>query len=224
MMNTDHARVPDVLPFFGSLLGSFFRLFFLVLILCLFSPMAKSQTYIGLSGGADLYDQVDFRAAGVIEWVKNDFYSWQTEVIYVKRENLDLLQLLPQNGNYVRPVISYIEVPFLFKMKLNIPGANLYALVGPKIGYALAAYSSLWKENNQVVQEKLVLEDLEVAGWDFGMNLGMGLEKHITNEKKIFIEFRYYLGVKDLFPGQETGVYNEGKSFNLGFLIPIVKK
>ncbi len=224
MMNIDHAHVPVVCCHCVRLPGSFLRFLFIITCIGFFSFNGKSQTYIGLSGGADLYDQVDFRAAGVIEWVKNDLYSWQTEIIYVKRENLDLLQLLPQNGNYVRPVVSYVEIPFLFKIKLNIPGANLYALVGPKVGYAVAAYSSLWKENNQVVNEVLVLEDLEVAGWDFGMSLGMGLEKNITNDKKIFVEFRYYLGVKDLFPGQETGVYNEGKSFNLGFLIPIRKE
>jgi len=194
----------------------------LLILFFLFSPTSSSgQTYLGLSGGADLYDQVDFRAAGVIEWSKNPVYSWQTEIVYAKRENVSLLQLLPQNTNYIRPVISYVEIPFLIKLKLNIPGANLFALVGPKIGYALAAYSSLYKENGELINQKIVLEDLEVASWDIGMSLGAGLEKNISNDKKIFIEFRYYLGMKDLFPSGEAEIYNEGKSFNLGFLIPL---
>lgn len=181
----------------------------------------NSQTYIGLSAGADLYDQVDFRVAGLIEWSKNDLYSWQTELIYVKRENVSLLQLLPPNNNYIRPIISYIEVPFLFKIKLNLQGAKLFALVGPKIGYAMAAYSTLYKENGQYDRQVIKLKDLEVVGWDIGMSLGAGLEKDISRGKKIFVEFRYYLGMKDLFPQGETEIYNEGKSFNLGFLIPV---
>ena len=72
-----------------------------------------------------------------------------------------------------------------------------------------------------MVNQKIVLEDIEVLAWDIGMNLGIGLEKNISNDKKIFVEFRYYLGMKDLFPKGETEIYNEGKSFNLGFLIPI---
>ncbi len=200
------------------------RLFLLCCALVFISNHTHAQTYFGLSGGADLYDQVDFRAAGIIEWKKTDFYSWQTELIYVKRENVGLLQLLPQNSNYIRPIISYIEIPFLIKLKLNIPGANLFAVVGPKIGYAMAAYSTLWKENGQLLNQKIVLEDIEVLGWDIGMNLGLGLEKDISNNKKIFVEFRYYLGMKDLFPKGEAEIYNEGKSFNLGFLIPVSRQ
>lgn len=197
------------------------HLFLLSFILFLFNSRLNAQTFLGLSAGADLYDQVDFRAAGVLEWSKNELFSWQTELIYVKRENVSLLQLLPQSSNYIRPIISYIEVPFLFKIKLNLQGAKLFAIVGPKVGYALAAYSTLWKENGELVRQQIKLEDIEVVGWDIGMNLGAGLEKDISNGKKIFIEFRYYLGMKDLFPQGETEIYNEGKSFNLGFLIPI---
>lgn len=189
--------------------------------LFLFHSKLHTQTFLGLSAGADLYDQVDFRAAGVLEWSKNDLYSWQTELIYIKRENVSLLQLLPPTSNYIRPIISYVEVPFLFKIKLNLQGAKLFAIVGPKVGYALAAYSTLWKENGDLVKQQIQLEDIEVVGWDIGMNLGVGLEKNISNGKKIFMEFRYYLGMKDLFPQGETEIYNEGKSFNLGFFIPI---
>jgi hypothetical protein len=160
----------------------------------------------------------------VIEWTKNEWYSWQTELIYVKRENVSLLQLLPPNNNYIRPVISYVEIPFLFKVKLNLPGGNLFAVVGPKVGYAVAAYSSLFKENGQLVNQLIKLADIEVLGWDIGMNLGAGLEKDISNGKKIFIEFRYYLGMKDLFPKGEAEIYNEGKSFNLGFLVPVSRQ
>jgi hypothetical protein len=216
MKNIDRLNVSvRLLP--ASSILFVFSLFFIS------SSSLRGQTFIGLSAGADLYDQVDFRAAAVMEWSKNDLYSWQTELIYVKRENVSLLQLLPQNSNYVRPIISYVEVPFLFKIKLNLQGARLYALLGPKIGYALAAYSTIWKENGQLLKQEIRLEDIEVAGWDIGMNLGAGLEKEISQGKKIFVEFRYYLGMKDLFPQGETEIYNEGKSFNLGFLIPIKK-
>ncbi len=221
MKNNDRLNVSTWLLF--SIFNNRLTVLFFIPFFFLLSQtnLLNAQTFIGLSAGADLYDQVDFRSAVVIEWPKNELYSWQTELIYVKRENVSLLQLLPQNENHIRPVISYVEVPFLFKIKLNLQGAKLFAVVGPKIGYALAAYSTLWKENGQLVKQQIRLEDIEVAGWDIGMNLGVGLEKDISKGKKIFVEFRYYLGVKDLFPQGEAEIYNEGKSFNMGFLIPV---
>ncbi len=204
----------------GSYSGSAVFLF----LFCCFLAMperAFAQNHLGLSAGADLYEQVDFRVALMVEIQDNDWLSWQAEFVYIKRENLDIIQLLPAERDFIRPVISYFYLPILMKAKLEIPGANMYALLGPKIGRAAAVYSTLVSEDKSVVNETFELNELGLGQWDFGLSLGIGLEKEITRNKKIFIEFRYYLGLTDINQLTEDSIYNEGKSFNLGFFLPI---
>lgn len=192
-----------------------------ITLLMLNISQAQSQSFLGLSGGADIYEQVDFRVAGVFESERSNWFSWQTELVYVKRENIGLLQYLPNDREYIRPIVSYLAIPLLAKIKMDISGANLYALVGPQFSLATATYASVWLENGQLLNKTFLLKDLGLTQWDFGANLGIGIEKVISKDRKIFIEFRYYLGIIDLANKQEYPIYNEGKSFNLGFLLPI---
>ena len=196
-------------------------IFFVFICLFLLTTTAYCQKYLGISAGADLYETVDFRGAASFEWQQANALSFQTEVALVRRENYNLLAFLPLNEDYIRPNITYIEIPFLVKFKMRIDDTAIYALAGPKIGWGLSVVSSKWDEKGQPIQIPIRWEELPIQRWDFGLTAGLGFEKLISNDKKIFLEFRYYLGITDLNTSKESDVYNEGKLINLGFSLPV---
>lgn len=193
----------------------------LILFTLLDNSKAYGQTFIGISGGADLYEQVDFRAALIVESKKTDWFYWQAELVYVKRENIDILQKLPTDKTYVRPVISYLSIPLLAKLNIDISGAGLFILAGPQFSKATALTASTWLENGQLLFKNFPIKETQLSFWDVGIHAGIGLQKVISKEKKIFVEFRYYLGLKNISQGENDSIYNEGKSFNIGFLLPL---
>lgn len=192
---------------------------FSFLALLFFVPAGKGQTYLGLAGGGGLPNQVVFRAALPMEVKVKNAFALQGEVSFVQRENLQVLHLLSGNRQYVLPVISYLELPFLAKVALDMKSFNIYGLAGPKVGYATGLASTYW-EDNILYREKLSVEE-HIQRFDFGLYVGAGVEKVISNGRKIFIEARYYLGLCNISSREEVEVFNEGRSFNLGFKIPL---
>ena len=198
------------------------RNFFSCLILLLlpaFQPACNGQSFLGLSGGGGLPDQVVFRGAVPWEWSLQEWFSIQPELAFVQRENLSILPLLPASRQYVLPVISYLEQPLSAKLNLDLQVFGIYALVGPKVGIATGLWSTYW-EDNVLYREKLA-PDVFLERLDFGLNLGAGVEKVISNDRKIFVEARYYLGFFNIAKQEEGEAFNEGKLFNLGFKVPL---
>ncbi|MEL7118922.1 MAG: outer membrane beta-barrel protein [Bacteroidota bacterium] len=196
-------------------------IFFVFICLFLFTTTAYSQKYLGISAGADLYESVDVRLAAAYEWERTNALTLQFEIAYVRRENYSLLPFLPVNENHIRPQINYLELPILMKFKMHIEETAIYAIAGPKLGWGLSIASTRSNERGEYIIVPLEWEELPIQRWDFGVSVGLGFEKRISNEKKIFLEFRYYLGITDLNTSNENDVYNEGKLINLGFSLPL---
>ena len=114
-----------------------------------------------------------------------------------------------------------MEIPLLAKLKLDLRVFGIYALAGPKLGLAIGLSATYW-EDNVLYQEKLPL-DTYLKRFDFGLNLGAGVEKVISNGRKIFVEARYYLGLYNVALHKDGDVFNEGALFNLGFKVPLRK-
>ena len=197
----------------------------LVVLLLLFvakSPL-HSQHYLGVSGGGGINTEVVFRAAVQHEVSLSQNVSLQTELAYIERENRELLLRLIGKKNFRHAKISYLELPIFVKAKMPVKSIQLYALAGAKIGYGLRLSAS-YLEDSRLIEERLQFGEQHVSHFDFGLNLGAGIEKTINKDRKIFIDYRFYLGLLDIDQLAETDIFNQGHVFNIGFLIPISRE
>jgi len=63
-----------------------------------------------------------------------------------------------------------------------------------------------------------------LRGWDFGLVSGLGVEKTISEGKKIFVEFRYQIGLLNISRQPSRKAFNQGKAVNIGFAVPLGNK
>ena len=191
------------------------------IICCFITPkVGFTQDYLGISGGAGLASEVGVRAAAVGEFSRNNFFSIQPELSFVQRVNNDILRVLEPNIDYRQASVEYVEISVLSKFSLSIEAFHLFALIGPKIGYGLNLKAN-FVEDDVLITRKLSFTDQGIARFDWGINVGAGLEKKIRKGRKIFIDYRYYLGLQDLNEYSEAAIFNQGAMLNLGLLIPI---
>ena len=194
----------------------------LAVCFCFFSPKAAvlGQHYLGISGGGGINTDVLFRAAIPYEYSLSPQLSSQTELSYIQRENRALLQRLIGERNYRQAALSYLELPILLKAKMSVKSFSVYVLAGPKLGYGLR-FSANYLEDSKLLEQRFDFDEEHIGRFDFGFNLGGGIEKRISKDRKIFIDYRFYLGLFDIDRLDETEVFNQGHVFNLGFLLPI---
>ena len=183
----------------------------------------SAQSYIGLSGGGGINSEVLFRTAIPAEIPINQTLSIRSELVYIQRENRDILLKLNGDRNYWQPVISYLELPILAKAHLHINSLSIYALAGPKFGYGIKLAAN-YLEDNTFYEERFHFSDEGIHQFDFGLNFGFGLEKRINKDRKIFVDYRFYLGLYDIDQAASTSIFNQGQVFNLGFLVPIFQQ
>lgn len=197
------------------------RIVLSLIICCFVSKPVFTQDYLGISGGAGLANEVGVRAAAVGEFKINNFFSLQPEISFVQRLNKDILRVLEPNIDYRQASVEYLEWSVLSKFSLSIETFHLFALIGPKAGYGLNLKAN-FIEDDILITRKLSFTDQGIGRFDWGINVGAGVEKKIRKGRKIFIDYRYYLGLKDLNEHSETAIFNQGAMLNLGLLIPII--
>lgn len=183
----------------------------------------RAQSYVGLSGGGGINSEVLFRAAIPAEIPINQTLSVRTELVYIQRENRDVLQKLNGDRNYWQPVISYLELPVLAKAHLRIKSMSIYAVAGPKLGYGIKLAAN-YLEDNTFYAERFDFRKEKLHQLDIGLNFGFGLEKRINKDRKIFVDYRFYLGLYDIDQSSSTSIFNQGQVFNLGFLVPVITR
>ncbi|MDX1942290.1 MAG: outer membrane beta-barrel protein [Saprospiraceae bacterium] len=195
------------------------RLFILYIFILLVSA-AKAQMRIGVSGGGGLDGTVSIRAAIPIEIPINKALSIQSGVVFQKRHNPQLLPGLGYEHDYRQPTIAYLGIPVLLKARLDMHSFWAYVLTGPQVDYGLS-FSATYFEDGFFGYEKLDFETFQVARLDFGMNIGAGFEKEISNNCKIFAELLLTFNFRDIDKSATYEVFNESRIFNLGFLLPL---
>ncbi|GEM_PF-1499658 len=191
-----------------------------VVLLCVVQG-AIAQTYLGVSGGAGLNNQVGLRASIPIEHIVSKSFSVRAAATFTQHHNPEILFLLHNKRDYRRVTLSYLGIPLHAKFRLSLGTVHLYGVIGPQINYATHLTAS-YLEDEIFGTEKLDFNQLKIRHWDIGINAGAGIEKNITNNCKIYVEVLLFLGLQDIDERSNSEIFNEGNIFNLGFLLPIV--
>ena len=189
----------------------------LLLIFCLTGSLsAFAQSHIGLGVGGGLGERTGLRASFHFEFPLNTYLSLLPEFNFVQRRNRDLLRqlLLLNDRDYRQATVNYLSIPILLKLQLSFKTLNPYAVIGPELAYGMNI-QTYYVQNNRIFSEDLTFQNSERL--DVGINMGLGLDKTLNRGHKIFLEYRFFLGLWDILSAAEQESYNEGSSLVLGF-------
>lgn len=186
--------------------------------------LAYSQTYLGINGGGGLNNLISLRAAIPIEYTLSKTLSIRTGVAYTQHHNPEILFLLDPRRDYRRATLSYLGIPVLLKLRFELTeNFYVYFLSGTQVNYALY-FTASYIEDEIFATESIDFKQLMIRRLDVGVNAGIGIEKNISNNCKIYAEISYLLGFSDIDKRPENEIFNEGNVFSLGFILPLSRK
>lgn len=195
----------------------------LTLINLLFlTPFAWGQVHVGLMGGGGFWGDVEVRGAIPVMITKNDFVSFQSELAYTIRGNREILRRVEIEPELSAERLFYLELPISVKWRLPLEKIQPYLLTGIQVGYGVGVRVK-YVESQSYYNWKTDFSNLQLKSWDGGMNLGIGVEKATEKDRRIYISYRYYLGLVDFEENEEGELYNSGGYFSIGFMVPLAE-
>ncbi|MEZ5038260.1 MAG: outer membrane beta-barrel protein [Saprospiraceae bacterium] len=194
--------------------------FFLPLLFLSLVEIANAQRF-GLSGGASVNPITSLRVSGIMELDMGNWLSIQPEIAYFRKGHPSLIDRLSEiQSDFGYGALDMISCPILFKLKMEREDFAAYLLAGPELSFGYAALAVYVLEDGAYQREHIPINRYAVKHWDLGVTIGLGLEKHIRQEQRIFMDFRYYLGLNNINIDQRSVLYLEAFYFNFGMLIP----
>jgi len=196
----------------------FFLLFFSAV------PFLNAQR-VGLSGGASVDPITSFRLSTILESDVSNWLSWQSELSYFQKGHSVLVdRLFEERPDFGYGALDMISWPIFLKLKMQLSDFSVYLMAGPEIGYIFRGLVVYTLEDGAYQRESVPLAKYEVKRWDLGATIGIGLEKRIRNDQRIFVDFRYYQGFNNINLDSTSALSLEAFYFNFGLFIPLHKQ
>lgn len=199
-------------------------LFYTASILIFFLPLSSgfSQASLGVFGGAGVIPFSGFRAGIAIELPIQEHLALQSEFAFNYRPNQEVVRKVASIFNSGQGHISYLDLPLILKLKLDLEPVHLYGLGGLGIGYGMYVQVDYWIDD-QFFREWHNVEELDIRHWDVGIFIGGGGEWEIGRDRRLFMELRHYLGVVDIDRNPNTEIYNQHTFLMIGMYFPLYK-
>ncbi|MEO1625214.1 MAG: porin family protein [Bacteroidota bacterium] len=206
-------------------------------------PLAQAQMAIGVRGGVHVAfnnlsfdhdfpeittrDNITVLALAIpIEWPASKMFRLQSGLTFLTRGTRIHFRDRSAEINYIdKYAIRYIQIPIVGKLNLDFNPFNLYVIGGADLGYGIdfelieLAYNdqgpTSWKNR------KLDFQRAGVSRFDIGMALGGGIEASISKGRRIFVDIRYHIGLNDIDKRPNVEVYNQGRSYTIGMMLPV---
>lgn len=193
-----------------------FVLFFLSVV-----PLLSGQR-VGLSGGASVDPITSFRLSTILESDVSNWLSWQSELSYFQKGHSILVdRLFEERPDFGYGALDMINWPIFLKLKMELSDFSVYLMAGPEIGYIFRGLVVYTLEDGSYQRESVSLGKYQVKRWDLGATIGMGLEKRIRKDQRIFVDFRYYQGFNNINLNSNSVLSLEAFYFNFGMFIPL---
>lgn len=193
-----------------------FVLFFLSVV-----PLLSGQR-VGLSGGASVDPITSFRLSTILESDVSNWLSWQSELSYFQKGHSILVdRLFEERPDFGYGALDMISWPVFLKLKMELSDFSVYLMAGPEIGYIFRGLVVYTLEDGSYQREAVSLGKYQVKRWDLGATIGMGLEKRIRKDQRIFVDFRYYQGFNNINLNSSSVLSLEAFYFNFGMFIPL---
>lgn len=203
-------------PFSDYRMKALFSLVFILL-----SNLMYSQVSLGINAGAEIRTGLGFQAGLQSEWLVGQV-SFTGEGTFQQLYNNQVLAKLDNlEKQYYQFRTSYLGASIGLKYKLELGKLHGYGLIQPIVLWSLGSVAYFRTDETIYDLERVELSALGLRGYDFGMAVGLGVEKSLLDGKKIFTDIRYYTGLINLDISGTVGVFNEKMSLQLGLLVPL---
>ena len=225
-----------------------FKRLSLILILCAFVwNKGFSQVRAGLKGGVNIAtmtiteffegEKKSLLGASIslpVEWKIADNFAIQPELNFIQKgfkvDQSDAIDI-----DRTRFKVNYLELPILAKFLMPAGDIELYAAVGPYLGYALNG-TIQWQYTQTISgQTTLITSEEDVAfkedkdaeavlrRLDLGMVFSTGVQVPV-GPGSILLDVRYSLGILNVVPPfieEDIQITHSGMGLSLGYLIPL---
>jgi hypothetical protein len=180
----------------------------------------QAQSFYGVSGGGGFTQSTGFRAALPIEIrIRNNTAIFGGPA-FLMRRNQEIVRKLDPTRDYYTVETNYLSLPVMFKLRLDWQPIQLYGLFGIEVNYGLRMQAT-GVEDQTLFKENLDFSSININRLDGGVSIGGGFEAGMRNQRKIFADLRYYLGVMDIDQSVDGEIYQEGAYVTLGFMMPM---
>jgi len=188
----------------------------ILFLLILTGTAVRGQVYVGLVLGGSVTSAYLFRAGLHTEWLFRKPFGLQSGLAFAQRTNQALALQFSLEGESVSEVRqSMLEFPILARASISLKSWDLFGFAGPQISWLLNTQA--WKdEEGELVLVELPRATSEIRPVDVGLISGIGIEKRITPILFLYVDYRYYLGLRDLYPSDWFSLYHQGHYFQLG--------
>ncbi len=174
---------------------------------------------MGLEAGINNPLDLSAMKFGVVaDYQIHRFLSIHPEFFFIEKETpFDLESFAPEEDFRLNQ-IDYLEFPIALqlKVKLNVVSFNLF--LGPFIAYGLSA-SALDFQTGTL--SHFSLQEINVSRIDFGALIGGGLDFDIAKGRRMFIDVRFNIGLKDINTTVDGETYTENNSLTMGIMFPL---
>jgi opacity protein-like surface antigen len=195
-----------------------------IVFLLLAGTMVRAQAYLGFGLGGSVTSQYLFRAGLHTEWFFREPFGLQSDLAFAQRTNQALAQQFSLEGESISEVKqSMLEFPILFRGTVYLKKWGFFGFAGPQVSWLLNTQAWTEKEG-ELVLIPLPAEVDEIRKWDVGLITGLGVEKRITPILFLYVDYRYYLGLRDLYRADRFSLYQQGHYFQLGARFRLGKK
>jgi hypothetical protein len=194
-------------------------LFFVLILPCLLK--SQSQLFIGINGSGW---PRNLQVRGVLQGTRENRNSaQQVELGYVQRENYSIRNPLPNAVYFYQPLIGAVELSVFWKVGINFEQVRVFGLIGPSVSHGIETEAFVVNESGDSYRAIIPWQQLGIRKWELGTYVGCGIENINRKGVKIQVDFRYYIGLSDLLPG-EASAYNQGALLGMGICMPLKKR
>lgn len=122
---------------------------------------------------------------GIVEFRLSEVFAVEPGIIYSQVG-------CNYSGHDITDAYNYIEIPILIKAKFGTTDLKSYIIVGPSIGFEVAATET----------GPSYTADLgnSISATNFSVQFGGGIEYSVNPRTKLFSDVRYAYGLTNLFP------------------------
>ncbi len=185
----------------------------------------SAQVYLGIEGGGYLAPSETGLKLGIVSDFKiKNFFSIHPELIYIQKGVSLPLENLSAEETYRSPKVDYFQIPIMCHFHLDIHTFSFQAFIGPYVSYGLKASAINIEDINNPYKEIFSFAEIKTHRFDFGASIGTSIVMEVVKAKKMFLDIRYNIGLRDINTHPDRATFNEGTSLTMGFMIPLKKE
>jgi hypothetical protein len=156
-------------------------------------------------------------AGAIAEWPLGSLFYLQCEPHFVQKGANVSETFYFADEEFTSTAVAkfeYVELPLTLKLRIPAPGIKPYLLTGPNLGYRLsAAVETAGQERDYRDRTRT---------YDFGLDIGGGVEHNLAPLVTLLIDFRFTLGMVDIIKPQSLTDATTWKSRDFKLLASIL--